>query len=160
VLTVGDLATVPPDMLARPSGSLLEYCRTQGIDEIVIAMDDRRREFPVHELLECRLAGVLVTDIVDFLEDTMRVTRWYSDPANHDAAIKIIADATKAPAALFAGWMFSTKDYYRDPSLVPDIAAIRSNIEAQAQLGFVKGALDVIKYIDVSYVEAAKARLK
>jgi sugar transferase (PEP-CTERM system associated) len=59
---------VQPDQLVTPSGSLLAYARAQEIDEIVIAMDDRRRNFPVAELLECRLAGIEITDVVTFLE--------------------------------------------------------------------------------------------
>lgn len=95
--------------------------------------------------------------IVDLLEDTMRVTRWYTDPKNHDEAMKIIAETTKAPAALFSSWMYTKQDYYRDPSLLPDVEAVKSNIAAQAQLGFVKGKLDVAKHIDTSYaVDAAK----
>lgn len=48
--------------------SLLAYCVAHEIDEVVVAMDDRRRAFPVHELLECRLNGIQVIDVVDFLE--------------------------------------------------------------------------------------------
>jgi sugar transferase (PEP-CTERM system associated) len=55
-------------------GQLRELARQLEVDEIVIAMDDRRREFPVRELLDCRLNGVEVIDIVNFLErETGRV---------------------------------------------------------------------------------------
>jgi sugar transferase (PEP-CTERM system associated) len=47
---------------------LLDYCRRNYIDEIVVAMDDRRRSFPMYQLLECRLSGVEVTELVTFLE--------------------------------------------------------------------------------------------
>ena len=47
---------------------LLEHCRALLIDEIVVAMDDRRRSFPMYQLLECRLEGVEVTELVTFLE--------------------------------------------------------------------------------------------
>ena len=98
--------------------------------------------------------------VLDFLEDAMRVTRWYSDPAHHDEAVAIVAGLTKAPPALFADWLFTHKDYYRDPNLIPDTGAIISNIAVQSQLGFVKGKLDVKKYIDLSYVEEAAKRAK
>jgi sugar transferase (PEP-CTERM system associated) len=40
----------------------------------VVAMDDRRRGFPILELLECRLAGIDVTELLSFLErETGRV---------------------------------------------------------------------------------------
>lgn len=59
---------VPSERIVDPPGTLLQYCRYHEVDEIVVAMDDRRRDFPVHELLECRLAGIAVTELVDFLE--------------------------------------------------------------------------------------------
>jgi sugar transferase (PEP-CTERM system associated) len=44
------------------------------VDEVVVAMEDRRRYFPLRELLECRLAGVDVTELLTFLErETGRV---------------------------------------------------------------------------------------
>jgi sugar transferase (PEP-CTERM system associated) len=64
----GDSLQVPVEKLIAPGGSLLDYARDQGIDEIVVAMDDRRRAFPVQELLECRLSGIEVVDLVSFLE--------------------------------------------------------------------------------------------
>lgn len=39
-----------------------------GADEIIIAMDDRRGNFPVRELLDAKLRGVEVLELVDFLE--------------------------------------------------------------------------------------------
>jgi len=38
------------------------------VEEIVVAMDDRRQGFPTEFLRECRMRGVRVRDIVDFLE--------------------------------------------------------------------------------------------
>ncbi|HNR23494.1 MAG TPA: TIGR03013 family PEP-CTERM/XrtA system glycosyltransferase [Steroidobacteraceae bacterium] len=57
-----------------PDKQLRDLARQLGVDEIVVAMDDRRREFPVRELLDCRLAGIEVVDLVSFLErETGRV---------------------------------------------------------------------------------------
>jgi sugar transferase (PEP-CTERM system associated) len=53
---------------------LLGLCERHEVDEIVVAMDDRRAAFPVRELLDCRLAGIDVTDLSTFLErETGRV---------------------------------------------------------------------------------------
>jgi sugar transferase (PEP-CTERM system associated) len=61
-------------VLGVGAGQLRQLARELEVDEIVIAMDDRRREFPVRELLDCRLNGVEVIDIVNFLErETGRV---------------------------------------------------------------------------------------
>ena len=68
VATEGDQVTISPEQLVDSGARLLNYCREQAIDEVVVAMDDRRRQFPMHELLDCRLAGIDVLDIIDFLE--------------------------------------------------------------------------------------------
>jgi sugar transferase (PEP-CTERM system associated) len=48
--------------------TLQEYCRANDIAEIVVAMDDSRWGIPFNAFLECRLAGVLVTELTAFLE--------------------------------------------------------------------------------------------
>ncbi|MCW9014590.1 MAG: TIGR03013 family PEP-CTERM/XrtA system glycosyltransferase [Gammaproteobacteria bacterium] len=48
--------------------SLLELVQDYDIDEIVLAMDDRRQGFPISGLLECKMKGVMVHDIIHFLE--------------------------------------------------------------------------------------------
>lgn len=47
---------------------LLSLCERHRVDEIVVAMDDRRRRFPMDQLLECRLEGVDILELVTFLE--------------------------------------------------------------------------------------------
>jgi sugar transferase (PEP-CTERM system associated) len=56
--------------------SLVTIVDDLSVDEIVIAMDDRRGHLPLRELLDCKLKGVDVIDIVEFLEresDKVRV---------------------------------------------------------------------------------------
>jgi sugar transferase (PEP-CTERM system associated) len=59
---------VSEDRVVRVNGSLAEYARVNAVEEIVVAMDDRRRSFPLKELLECRLAGIVISEQVTFLE--------------------------------------------------------------------------------------------
>ena len=47
---------------------LLVWCLANEVDEIVVAMDDRRRAFPVRDLLSCRMNGIEVIELVSFLE--------------------------------------------------------------------------------------------
>ena len=47
---------------------LLEIARRYNIEEIVVAMDDARQQFPMHELLDCKLSGVAVVDMLSFFE--------------------------------------------------------------------------------------------
>ncbi len=59
---------VPPERVVKFESGLFEFARREGIEEIVVAMDDRRRNFPLKDLLECRLAGILISEQVSFLE--------------------------------------------------------------------------------------------
>jgi sugar transferase (PEP-CTERM system associated) len=61
-------AGVPESKQIKGVTDLLAICRQLEVDEIVVAMDDRRRNFPMMHLLECRLEGLEVTDLVTFLE--------------------------------------------------------------------------------------------
>ena len=60
----------------------------------------------------------------------------------------------------FSPWLFTSKEYARSPDLLPDLAALQSNIDAQRDLGFLKGPIDVRKYADLSIVREAAARLR
>ena len=49
-------------------GSLVNYALEHEIDEIVVANDERRNNLPVDELFACKIRGVEVTEILDFIE--------------------------------------------------------------------------------------------
>lgn len=63
-----DAALVPKELLLECPGSLYGLVSALGVTEVVVAVDDRRRKFPVDDLLNCRLRGINVIDIVSFLE--------------------------------------------------------------------------------------------
>jgi sulfonate transport system substrate-binding protein len=95
----------------------------------------------------------------DFMEDTLRIERWFFDPANHDAVMQIAAKVTKQPAERFS-WAFTKADFYRDPNMLPNLSALQSNINTTRDLGFVKMDIDVQKYADLSFAQEAAKRLK
>jgi sulfonate transport system substrate-binding protein len=97
--------------------------------------------------------------MVDFMEDMLRITRWYTDPANHDEVAKIASNVTKAPPERF-GWLFTKQDTYRDPNLLPNMDALQRNVDTTRDLGFVKKKIDISKYADLSLVKEAAKRLK
>jgi sugar transferase (PEP-CTERM system associated) len=49
-------------------GSLVEYSLQHDIDEIVVANDERRNNLPIDDLFACKIRGVEITDILDFIE--------------------------------------------------------------------------------------------
>ncbi len=63
-----DFEGVSEDEKIRSGESLLEVCHRLRVDEIVVAMDDRRRQFPMDQLLECRLDGLEIIELITFLE--------------------------------------------------------------------------------------------
>ena len=53
---------------------LQEIVSEKKIDEIILAVDDRRKSMPVHEILNCKMNGVDVLDMLSFFErETGRV---------------------------------------------------------------------------------------
>lgn len=48
--------------------SLMDTVKQHQIQEIVIALDERRNYFPVWDLLDCKMNGVQITDVTTFLE--------------------------------------------------------------------------------------------
>jgi len=70
----GEARIVESGRVLDPKGGLLALCERLDVVEVVVAMDDRRRGFPIGELLQCRLAGIDVTELLTFLErETGRV---------------------------------------------------------------------------------------
>lgn len=68
VPAVGDELMVQPHLLLHRNGSLDELALQERIEQIVVAVDDRRQGLPMDELLRCRTRGVEVVDVLSFLE--------------------------------------------------------------------------------------------
>jgi sulfonate transport system substrate-binding protein len=102
--------------------------------------------------------------MVDFMEDTLRIVRFFLDPKNHDEVIKIASKVSKRPPELFKGWAFTKNgqkgDFYRDPNMLPNLDALQANIRLQKELGFIKADIDIRKHADLSIVQEAAKRLK
>jgi len=65
----GEHDVVDENLIIRPEESLLKMAMRLQIDEIVIAVGERRRKtFPVQELLDCKLSGIDVIDLLAFFE--------------------------------------------------------------------------------------------
>jgi NitT/TauT family transport system substrate-binding protein len=97
--------------------------------------------------------------MVDFMEDTLRISRWFLDPKNHKEVMEIAGRVTKQPPERF-DWLFTKRDAYHDPDMLPDLAALQKNVDMTRDLGFVRSSLDVKKHADLSMVQEAAKRLK
>ena len=69
-VSLGDNETISVEQakIVRPLPDLLGYCQHRDIDEIVVAPDDRRSGVPMHDLLQCKLYGIDVLEILSFFE--------------------------------------------------------------------------------------------
>jgi len=97
--------------------------------------------------------------LIDFMEDSITIVRWYLDPKNHDEAAKIASGLLKIPPERF-GWLYTKKDYYRDPDLRLDLVALQRNVDTALEFGVFKERVDIKKHSDVGIVEEALKRLK
>jgi sugar transferase (PEP-CTERM system associated) len=64
----GEYAVVNPDKILPLKSSLRKLAKEQRADEMVVAIADRRRHFPIQDILDCKMAGIQVVDLVGFFE--------------------------------------------------------------------------------------------
>jgi sugar transferase (PEP-CTERM system associated) len=71
---VGFVNLGDPEELISPArqlsleSSLVDLMVARDADELVVAVDDRRKRLPVDDLLDCKMSGMQVMDLVSFLE--------------------------------------------------------------------------------------------
>jgi sulfonate transport system substrate-binding protein len=97
--------------------------------------------------------------LVDYMEDMLRIERWYLDPKNHDEAMQIAGRLLKVPPERFS-WLYTKKDYYHDPDMKPDLVALQRNVDVATDMGIFKSKVDVKAHSDLSLIEEAAKRLK
>jgi sugar transferase (PEP-CTERM system associated) len=59
---------IPAERQVRLVGPLLDLLEARDADEIVVALDDRRKRLPVDEILDCKMSGISVLDLNSFFE--------------------------------------------------------------------------------------------
>ncbi len=63
-----DQCTVDKKYIISDKQSIYEITQQHDIDEIVIALDDRRKIMPTDDLLDCKMSGVEIMDLMSFYE--------------------------------------------------------------------------------------------
>jgi sugar transferase (PEP-CTERM system associated) len=116
VPVAGQAQLIEDDRIDNSSSNLIELARKHEADEIVIAMDDRRKGFPIRELLDCKFAGIDVVDILTFLErESGKVMIGLMEPSwmifaegftrrNSRVAVARCVDLAAALVGLAIGW--------------------------------------------------------
>jgi len=73
---------VPQDLLIRTDQPLAELARSMQVQEIVVALDERRGGLPMEDMLSCVQQGVAVIDLSTFFErEAGLVTMNIADPS-------------------------------------------------------------------------------
>jgi sugar transferase (PEP-CTERM system associated) len=68
IAAAGDTILDDTNLLKIDGETITEAAVRRNVDEIVVAMDDRRGNLPVRDLLDARLRGIDVIDLLEFLE--------------------------------------------------------------------------------------------
>jgi sugar transferase (PEP-CTERM system associated) len=64
----GDTQRLPGERTLEAPNGLMQLCLDLGVDEVIVALQDRRRVLPVEELLQCKFAGISVMEFISFME--------------------------------------------------------------------------------------------
>ncbi len=67
-VSLNDDARLPAHVILPKDLSLLQLVNTYDVDEIVVVPDDFRLNLPMNDLLDCKLSGTDVLNVVDFFE--------------------------------------------------------------------------------------------
>jgi NitT/TauT family transport system substrate-binding protein len=98
-------------------------------------------------------------ELVDFLEDDMRSTRWFLDPKNREEALDIAQAVTKETRQAL-DYAFGQNDLYHSPDLKPNIPAVQKDIDQAVEMKFLPARVIVDPaYVDLSLIADAKKRL-
>lgn len=59
---------IEKEYIVKLNMPLTEYAISNEIDEIVLAIEERRKSYPIDDLLDCKMSGIDVIDTVTFFE--------------------------------------------------------------------------------------------
>jgi len=109
---------VPPEHVVEPDLPLAQYAQRNHVDDVVIALDEARGAFPLDELMACKMGGIDVLEISDFLEreagilkldslrpSTMIFARGFKQSLYRDVTKRVL-DVTTSLVLLLVAWPF------------------------------------------------------
>jgi sugar transferase (PEP-CTERM system associated) len=68
-------AMIDTALLLSPDLPVVELAIEHRIDEVVVAADDRRGKLPVDDLVDCKLSGFEVLDLMSFFEKELQIVK-------------------------------------------------------------------------------------
>ncbi len=71
IVVAGEKPRVSEDQLIKENSDLLTLAQLYQVDEIIVAVDEQRGVLPTKELLDCKMSGYKVVDLIAFFEMQM-----------------------------------------------------------------------------------------
>jgi sugar transferase (PEP-CTERM system associated) len=68
---IGKCSASSPDVRAGQSETLVQFAKRESINKLVVSLTERRGKFPLHDLLDCKFAGIEIVDAPSFYEEVM-----------------------------------------------------------------------------------------
>jgi len=99
---------IPGERWLPRDRKLLDMVLAYQVDEIVVAPDDRRLRLPVNEILDCKMSGTMVLDLLSFFEkETSRIKLDVLHPSwiffSEGFRLSGVAQSSKRALDLFVG---------------------------------------------------------
>ena len=99
---------IPMERRVPHDRRLMDMVLSYQVDEIVVAPDDRRLRLPVDEILDCKMSGTMVLDLLSFFEkETSRIKLDVLHPSwiffSDGFQLSGLAQSSKRALDLFAG---------------------------------------------------------
>jgi len=159
-----DYANMGPMLLERKAALIIganPWAQAPAIRENAHVLFTARDAMgPSQATMQAARAGFIAAHraaLIDFLADMMATKRWFHDPANHEAAVAIVARLTKQSPETLEPFLFTVHDAYSDPDLRPNVDSLERSIGVMKALGFIKEDVAVRRYVDLTLIaEAAK----
>jgi FlaA1/EpsC-like NDP-sugar epimerase len=96
-LNAEDPIEVSRNKVVSLDGDICAYALLHRIDEIVIALDDRRNTLPLDDLLDCRMSGINVLEMQDFFErETEKIHLDFLHPSMPGGFTKIFSGPVRS----------------------------------------------------------------
>ena len=99
--------------------------------------------------------------MVDFLEDAIRATRWYKDPANRTRSDRHPVEIPQAAAGSLPAMGVHQEGFLSATTICWSTSTrLQRNVDTMKDIGVIKSGMTVKDYADLSLVKEAAARLK
>ena len=70
------------------------------------------------------------------MEDSVRSLHYLMNPTNRDQLLEIASRVSKLPASGFSSWIYTNRNLYRDPDMIPESKRFSAASTSSVTSGF------------------------